>query len=117
MRRAPTLAPDAPLTPPFARIYEVVARIPRGKVATYGQVARLAGRVTARLVGYAMAACPEHLPWQRVINAKGECSPRKHGDGHLRQREVLERERVKFDRNGRVDLARCRWTPGNAQRS
>lgn len=96
-----------------ARIFAVVARIPRGKVATYGQVARLAGRVTARLVGYAMANCPEHLPWQRVINSKGEVSPRKHGDGQLRQRERLERERVRFDAKGRVDLARHRWLPGS----
>lgn len=107
MRRA--LSPQS--TAPFARIYAVVARIPRGKVASYGQVARLAGRVTARLVGYAMASCPEHLPWQRVINSKGEVSKRKHGDGQLRQRERLERERVKFDANGRVDLARHRWVP------
>jgi methylated-DNA-protein-cysteine methyltransferase-like protein len=102
----------APATPgTHARIFAVVARIPRGKVATYGQIARLAGRVTARLVGYAMASCPEHLPWQRVINAKGEVSPRKHGDGQLRQRARLEKERVRFDAKGRVDMARHRWLP------
>lgn len=94
-----------------ARIYAVVARIPRGKVATYGQIARLAGRVTARLVGYAMASCPEHLPWQRVINSKGEVSPRKHGDGQLRQRARLEKERVRFDLNGKVNLKRYAWDP------
>ena len=111
MRRTlkPALEPD--LTPPFKRIYAVVAKIPRGKVASYGQVARLAGRVTARLVGYAMASCPEHLPWQRVINSKGEVSPRKHGDGQLRQRERLERKRVRFDAAGRVDMERHAWVP------
>lgn len=98
---------------PFERIYSVVARIPRGRVATYGQVARLAGRVTARLVGYAMAATPDHLdlPWQRVINARGEVSPRKHGDGHLSQRRLLEREGVRFDERGRIELARFAWRP------
>ena len=112
MRRA--LAPAKPTAPEprtHARIFAVVAKIPRSKVATYGQVARLAGRVTARLVGYAMAQCPEHLPWQRVINSKGEVSPRKHGDCQLRQRERLERERVKFDARGRVDMVRHRWMP------
>lgn len=100
-------------TPPFARIYAVVARIPRGKVATYGQVARLAGRVTARLVGFAMAATPDDLdlPWQRVINARGEVSPRRSGDGHVSQRKRLEREGVRFDAAGKVDLARHGWAP------
>ena len=109
MKRSDGKEPGAPGS--HARIYAVVARIPRGKVASYGQVARLAGRVTTRLVGYAMASCPEHLPWQRVINSKGEVSKRKHGDGQLRQRERLERERVRFDTKGRVDLARHRWVP------
>jgi methylated-DNA-protein-cysteine methyltransferase-like protein len=98
---------------PFQRIYAVVARIPRGKVATYGQVARLAGRVTARLVGYAMAATPDGLalPWQRVVNSRGEVSPRKHGAGHLDQRRLLEREGVHFDERGRIELARHAWRP------
>jgi methylated-DNA-protein-cysteine methyltransferase-like protein len=98
---------------PFQRIYAVVARIPRGKVATYGQVARLAGRVTARLVGYAMAATPDglDLPWQRVINSRGEVSPRRRGDGHLDQRRLLEREGVRFDERGRIELARHAWRP------
>ena len=108
MKRS-SAAPEAPGS--HARIYAVVARIPRGKVASYGQIARLAGRVTARLVGYAMASCPEHLPWQRVINSKGEVSPRKHGDGQLRQRARLEKERVRFDAKGRVDMARHAWVP------
>ena len=100
---------------PFERIHAVVARIPRGKVATYGQVARLAGRVTARLVGFAMAATPDgvDLPWQRVINSRGEVSPRKHGDGHLSQRRLLEREGVRFDERGRIDLARHAWRPSD----
>jgi len=101
---------------PFERIHAVVARIPKGKVATYGQIARLAGRVTARLVGFAMAATPTgtRLPWQRVINSRGEVSPRKHGDGHLTQRKLLEREGVRFDDRGRVELARHAWRPSAA---
>lgn len=94
------------------RILDVVRAIPRGKVATYGQVAAMAGLPgQARLVGYALHALPDgsDVPWQRVLNARGEVSPRviPGADGH--QRAVLEREGVTFDGKGRVDLARCRW--------
>lgn len=94
------------------RIYAAVRAIPRGKVATYGQVADLAGLPgQARLVGYALHALPDgsDVPWQRVLNARGEVSPRviPGADGH--QRAVLEREGVAFDAKGRVDLERCRW--------
>ena len=107
MSATPAAAPSA-----YQRIYAIVARIRRGKVATYGQIAKLAGKVTARQVGYAMAACQDdRIPWQRVINAKGEVSPRKHGAGHLTQRKLLEQEGVRFDARGRVALARCGWRP------
>ncbi len=97
------------------RILAVVRRIPRGRVATYGQVAALAGLPGhARLVGYALHALPEgaRVPWQRVINAKGEVSARvvPGYDGY--QRAVLKREGVRFDARGRVDLARYRWRAG-----
>jgi methylated-DNA-protein-cysteine methyltransferase-like protein len=93
------------------RIYDEVRRIPRGKVATYGQVAKTVGGCTARMVGYAMAALRGRtdVPWQRVINCKGEISPRAAGDGSLRQRKLLEREGVRFDSRGRVDLKKVRW--------
>ena len=93
------------------RIYAVVRRIPKGKVATYGQIARIVGRCTARMVGYAMAAVPEgsRVPWQRVINAQGTISARSHGDGDVRQRVLLEKEGVMFDANGRVDLRIFQW--------
>jgi DNA-3-methyladenine glycosylase I len=97
------------------RIYAVVARIPRGRVATYGQVARLAGLPRrARLVGAALAALPEGrgLPWQRVLNAGGAVSAGPHPDFVPRQRALLERERVAFDARGRVDLERFQWTEG-----
>ena len=96
------------------RIYDVVRRIPKGSVATYGQVATLAGlRGHARQVGYAMAALPNDsdVPWHRVINAKGCCSPRATLGGDERQRRLLERERIRFDDSGRVSLAKYRWRP------
>ena len=97
------------------RIYSVVSRIPRGRVATYGQVARLAGMPgQARLVGYALAVLPDRspLPWHRVVNAKGEISPRSDG-GHMEvvQRLLLQRERVRFGPQDRIPLGLYRWRP------
>ncbi|MGH9382597.1 MAG: MGMT family protein [Thermoanaerobaculia bacterium] len=99
----------------YDRIYVVVAAIPAGRVATYGQVAALAGIPGhARQVGYALHALPEssELPWQRVINARGEVSARSGLDwvaGY--QRHLLEEEGVVFDDRGRIDLARFLWEP------
>lgn len=87
-----------------ARIYAVVRRIPRGTVATYGQVAERAGYPGhARQVGYALHALPPGttVPWHRVINARGEVSARADGEV-LTQRLLLEREGVRFDARGRV---------------
>jgi methylated-DNA-protein-cysteine methyltransferase related protein len=95
-------------------IYAVVRRIPRGRVATYGQVAELAGLPgRARQVGYAMAALPSGttVPWHRVINAAGLVSRRKYPGEELSQRQLLEREGVRFDARGRVDLKTVRWRP------
>jgi methylated-DNA-protein-cysteine methyltransferase-like protein len=100
-----------------ARIHRVVSRIPKGRVATYGQIARLAGlRGQARLVGYAMHALPAgtRVPWQRVVNARGEIS--LPGSSATRQRERLEREGVRFDARGRIDLDRFLWQPRTSQR-
>lgn len=98
------------------RIVAVVKRIPKGKVATYGQVARITGRCTARMVGYAMAALTEtsRVPWQRVINSQGMISARSHSDGDVRQRALLETEGVKFDAKGRVDLVIFQWRPSTS---
>ncbi len=96
----------------YARIYAVVRRIPRGRVATYGQVARLAGFPRhARLVGYALHALAgdSGVPWQRVINAKGEVSPRAIPGWEGLQVRLLEREGVDFDARGRVSLQRYQW--------
>ena len=96
------------------RIYAQVRMIPRGKVATYGQIASLAGlEGQARQVGYAMAAIPSSstIPWHRVINAQGRVSMRSEGPGgSIIQQQLLEREGVVFN-GGRVALRRFRWTP------
>jgi methylated-DNA-protein-cysteine methyltransferase related protein len=98
----------------YQRIYAVVRRVPRGRVATYGQVAVLAGLPGhARQVGYALHALAQgtRLPWHRVINAKGEVSRRRRPGEELSQRMLLEREGVRFDARGRVALARVGWRP------
>lgn len=97
----------------YRRIYTVVRRIPRGRVATYGQIAGLAGLPGhARQVGYALHALPSHsrVPWHRVINARGEVSPRADGE-RLTQQMLLEDEGVEFDVRGRLKLDRFQWKP------
>ncbi len=96
----------------YNRIYSIVRRIPKGRVATYGQIANQAGLPGhARQVGYAMHALPEHtaVPWHRVLNAKGEVSRRSTPGWETEQRLRLEREGVVFDGRGRVDLKKIRW--------
>lgn len=95
----------------YDHIYAVVRSIPPGRVATYGQIAVIVGRCTARTVGYAMAAVPvgSDVPWHRVINSRGEISARREGDGDRRQRLLLEAEGVYFDALGRVDFHRVGW--------
>lgn len=96
------------------RIYTVVAEIPSGRVATYGQVAAVAGLAgQARQVGYALHCLPAgtDLPWHRVINARGEVSSRSESGWEGFQRHLLEEEGVEFDPAGRVDLARYQWEP------
>jgi methylated-DNA-protein-cysteine methyltransferase related protein len=109
-RPAPPAGDDA-----HARIYAVVAQIPRGQVATYGQVAIYAGLPgRARQVGRALGELPDgsDLPWHRVINARGEVSPRGGlGIEEGFQRHLLEREAVRFDARGRIDLDRFGWEP------
>ena len=98
----------------YQRIYAVVRRIPEGRVATYGQVASLAGLAGhARQVGYALHALPDGtaIPWHRVVNAKGGISLRSMPGGELVQRGLLQREGIPLDPRGRVPLARMRWLP------
>jgi methylated-DNA-protein-cysteine methyltransferase-like protein len=98
---------------PYQRIYRVVSRIPLGRVATYGQIADLAGIPRgARQVGYALAALrddAERVPWHRVLNARGEITTRFEPEFKELQRELLTREGVVFDGNGRVSLQRFQW--------
>ena len=96
----------------YEKIWRAVRRIPAGRVATYGQIAELAGFAGhARQVGYALHHLPSasDVPWHRVINARGEVSARSSGDSHELQRMLLEGEGVTFDAKGRVDLERFRW--------
>jgi methylated-DNA-protein-cysteine methyltransferase-like protein len=96
----------------FEQIYEVVRCIPPGKVATYGQIARLLGMSrAARTVGWAMSAVPEGsgVPWQRVINSRGTISFRPGSPGAAMQQALLEEEGVVFDEKGRVDLKVYGW--------
>lgn len=97
----------------YVMIYAVVRRIPRGRVATYGQVARLAGYPRgARQVGYALAALDDpRVPWHRVVNAEGRISPRRRPGADEFQRLALEDEGVTFDGDGRISLARFGWQP------
>jgi methylated-DNA-protein-cysteine methyltransferase-like protein len=100
-------------SPTYARIYAVVRRIPRGRVATYGQVARLAGLTNAaRQVGYALHAlrAPTTLPWHRVINSMGRISLSPVAGG-LDQRLRLLAEGVAVGSNGRISLRQYQWRP------
>ena len=96
----------------YSRIYDVVCRVPKGKVATYGQVARLAGLPNgARQVGYALHRLPEQsdVPWHRVINRLGRISLNPlYSAGDL-QRALLEAEGIVFDINGSIDLMKYGW--------
>lgn len=94
----------------FEKVWEVVRLIPPGKVASYGQIARLlAAPHAARTVGWAMAECPDDVPWQRVVNAQGRISLKGTIGGAAHQRALLEAEGVEFDAQGRINLARHAW--------
>ncbi len=93
----------------FKRIYEITKEIPRGKVATYGQIAMLAGNPRlSRVVGYALHVNPDPvtIPCHRVVNRFGELSGSFAFGGKDRQRLLLEAEGVRFLPDGRVDLAK-----------
>jgi methylated-DNA-protein-cysteine methyltransferase-like protein len=97
----------------YERIYAIVRRIPRGRVATYGQIAALAGlKGHARQVGYALSALSSStaVPWQRVVNASGAISLRSLSGG-ISQRLLLEKEGVHFDTRSHIDLGKFRWRP------
>ena len=100
------------MNPFYHRIYRVVKHVPKGRVATYGIVARLAGRPgAARTVGWALSALPEDadVPWWRVINAAGRISLSAQDHGAVVQRALLLREGVKFAPGGAVNLSVYGW--------
>ena len=109
----PNEIPDEVLAKDYReRVFEIVRRIPAGRVMTYGQIAEILGEdYTPRTVGYVMNASDENVPWQRVINAQGGCST-----GHIvlppdKQQRMLEFEGVKFNDKGRCKLEVYRWLP------
>jgi methylated-DNA-protein-cysteine methyltransferase-like protein len=102
MKRAPS--------PVFSQVHALVAKIPRGRVATYGQLSELIGkRLTPVGIGWALSGCGDRIPWHRVINAKGTISTK--GPSAELQRSLLEAEGVRFRPDGAVDLAVCQWKP------
>ena len=122
--------PVMPLLPPvpfpipagegkFRRVHAVVRRVPRGRVTTYGRVARAvtaAGYpLSARAAGWALRNSPEGVPWHRVVNAEGALSAELSGNCEPgRQRALLAREGVPFDPRGRVRLDRCLFDPADS---
>jgi methylated-DNA-protein-cysteine methyltransferase-like protein len=95
----------------YRAIWDTVKQVPRGKVATYGEVARLSGLMNqARRVGYALHSLPPRsgVPWHRIVNAKGEISLPAISGGYQRQKKLLLKEGIAF-RKGRIDLARFGW--------
>lgn len=102
-------------------VFALIREIPAGRVMTYGGIARQMNppegmdpfafqRIAPRWVGYALANCPDDVPWHRVVNSRGAISPRRGSSSEL-QRHLLEAEGVKFNRNGRIDLVEHEWSP------
>jgi methylated-DNA-protein-cysteine methyltransferase-like protein len=98
-------------------VYGLVREVPRGQVATYGQLAAILGWPrAARAVGHAMRQCPPGVPWHRIVNASGGISLRANVAGMMTQRVLLEQEGVPV-RGGRIRLDRHRWKgPRGARR-
>ena len=91
----------------FDKVYEIVARVPRGRVISYGQIARLLGSPrAARTVGWALSVCPENLPWQRVVRSDGTIAG--GGFAELRRAMLLE-EGISFLEDDCVDMEKCEW--------
>ena len=110
-------------TPPVANfydaVYELLLKIPRGRVMTYGQIATILDTPrAARAVGYAMRASgrEDDVPWQRVINGQGRISARTEVERPMLQRVLLEAEGIEFDETDACDLARYRWEPRNPEK-
>ena len=107
----------------YEQVWNLVRQIPSGKVASYGQIALMIPppvgvefdsykAFSPRWVGGAMAACPDDVPWQRVINSQGKISERA---GAEKQRQLLEQEGVEFDEKDRVDFKKYGWKGPNEE--
>lgn len=97
------------------RVYQIVRKIPRGRVMTYGQIAELLGDgYTPRTVGFVMHASPADTPWHRVLNARGATSTGRLVLPHDKQQKLLELENVVFNKNGCCDLQTFLWIPKQA---
>lgn len=95
----------------YDQIFANVCRVPYGRVATYGQIARMSG-CSPRSVGYALSALKddaEKTPWHRVVNSQGRISPRNSGDGDKRQLKLLRKEGVRISRAGVIKLDEFGW--------
>ena len=91
----------------FDEVYKIVAKIPKGRVLSYGRIAAMLGRPhAARTVGWAMRACPNELPWQRVVKADGSIAG--GGFSELRCAKLTD-DGVKFRNDGKVDMDACMW--------
>lgn len=101
------------------RVYQIVRRIPRGRVMTYGQIAYMLGKgYTPRTVGFVMHGADEtKTPWHRVINSQGKCSTGRVVLPTDKQQRMLEREGVKFDAKGRCDLKTFLWQPDQKKKT
>lgn len=99
----------------FTSILQIIKQIPVGKVATYGQIAIIAGIQNPRLVGFALAGQKEdtEVPWFRVVNSKGKISFPEESEGFKIQYSLLISEGVIFDSKNRIDLNRFRWSEAN----
>lgn len=109
MKRGPSDEPSI-----AERVWQVIALIPKGRVATYGQVAALAGLPgRARRVGNLLSSLPSgsKIPWHRVINASGGISLPEDSGGFSRQQRLLKKEGVAFNASGKVSLRRFQWQP------
>ena len=95
----------------FQKILDIVQQIPKGKVATYGQIAFIAGTQNPRLVGFALATLKEgtDIPWFRVINSKGKISFPEQSDGFKIQYSLLQNEGIIFDTNNQINLKQFGW--------
>ena len=101
------------------RVYQIVRRIPKGRVMTYGQIAYILGEgYTPRTVGFVMHGADEsNTPWHRVINSQGKCSTGRIVLPADKQQRMLEHEGIQFDKSGRCDLETFLWKPRRTKKA